>query len=467
MTLIRHASCVLLLALPACRTSLEHVRPKHADSGSPAAHGTPDIHLNEVRSDRNPFLEVVNIGTGSADLAGWRVVIDGTCEQTLSTTASVSAGGYLALWAGGALTCPIERSGSATLYSAEGAIIDELSWEAPFAANSWCRMPDATGAFTTCAQYTPGEENTNNDTPNTVEPVWVWRYEGRVNALAEGTDHTVWASQPLESLLSRVALDDAATVATVDMSHVPEGDDGEAGWRGLVTLTDGTVMVSDRLLSTVSVVDPTTGALTPWTSTATEGAPTDLGRLDDGGIVVTMADDIKVACYNSDGSLRWVQAASETVPMASPRNVVPMADHVVVIDRELRHALLFHGDDGTFLGTISGRMSDVSTDDEPGRVNDRIRGGAWSATHQILFLSDYSGGRILGFDTSDLDTLVDEDQAWGYIGEMGEFGEGDTDFGSPRTLLALPDTDLLLVVDRGNDRVMALGLDDTVAALQP
>mgnify|MGYP001263752881 CR=1 FL=1 len=455
-----------LLLMMGCQTAPEHVRPKVVgDTAGVTPSGDGAVYINEVRSDNAPFVELVNMGDERADMAGWRLLV-GTCEHVFSDTAGMAPGTFVALWVGGTFNCPVSPTSDAVLYTAEGQIVDELTWTVPFARHAWCRMPDGSGPPTSCAQSTPGRENSNTSEQSGVEATWIWRFDGKVKSMVPGADNTVWIGQPRQGILSRVGVEDAVTQLEVSMAALPNLPDGRPGWEGLVSWPDGTVAVSDGTTEAIVQVDPTTGGISTWASTADLGRPHDLTRLPDGGVCVSITDDGRVACFNADASLRWMQEGSDTVPLTRPKQLTATDSLLVVLDEEAEKAVALDLLDGSFRGTLSGVASVEREDLEPGTLSQSSRGITWSSEHQVLLLTDSELGRVLGFDTSNVDVLLSADNAWGYIGAVGRFGADDDELGSPHGIMAMPAYDLLLIADDANQRVVAYPLSETISMLE-
>ena len=188
-------------------------------------------------------------------------------------------------------------------------------------------------------------------------------------------------------------------------------------------------------------------------------------RLPDGGVCVSMTDDGLVTCYNADASLRWVQVGSEEVPVTRPKQITATDSLVLVIDKDAQKVVALDLLDGTFRGTISAVATVAREDQEPGTLTQSSRGITWSSEHQVLLLADSELGRVLGFDTSDTDILLSADDAWGYLGAFGRFGEEEDELGAPHAIQAIPEYDLLVVADDANQRVVGYPLSEAIGLL--
>ncbi|MCB9718451.1 MAG: lamin tail domain-containing protein [Myxococcales bacterium] len=153
-----------------------------ACEGDPAA---AIVRLNELTSEdiaEGPYvggdaIELYNGGGAAADLAGWQISDDPEFADdktyTFPTGSMLAPGGLLVLVqldeTTGTGDYPFGISGSnpetITLRDADGLVIDDVSFEGPDAAVSWCRLPDGDGPWQGC-ERTFGELNAQGEPPS-------------------------------------------------------------------------------------------------------------------------------------------------------------------------------------------------------------------------------------------------------------------------------------------------------------
>lgn len=130
--------------------------------------GTLQVFINEVTSTGDDQIELINLEATDVDLEGWSVTDDGwdpadpTTDDhryTLPTGTTIGAGGYLVLVKNFDHLFGLGGSDSVTLYDAADAVADTVTWATDAADPSYCRSPDGTGAFMTCAEQTFGAAN--------------------------------------------------------------------------------------------------------------------------------------------------------------------------------------------------------------------------------------------------------------------------------------------------------------------
>ncbi len=125
----------------------------------------PSVVINEVESngDATDWVEIINTGTQPVDISGW-YLLDNDPVGHKADIAPVPAGTVLDA---GALyvfdqnkdfTFGLGKADEATIYDANGNVIDAYSWEA-HAAGVYARIPDGTGAFQDFATATKGKRN--------------------------------------------------------------------------------------------------------------------------------------------------------------------------------------------------------------------------------------------------------------------------------------------------------------------
>jgi hypothetical protein len=146
---------------------------------------TPLVAINEVTSQAvlsgayagpNDAIELHNAGTLAADLSGWRISDDPTLppERTyvLPGGTTLEPGEFLVLLTiddantAGVLPFGVSSSNveTLTLADGQGTVRDSVTVDGYLARESYCRVPDGTGAWFQCVQ-TFGSENQVADAP--------------------------------------------------------------------------------------------------------------------------------------------------------------------------------------------------------------------------------------------------------------------------------------------------------------
>lgn len=221
-----------VLVLSACAGEKpDHVYPATDTATESVEWGSPAlIRLNEVRGNAPAAVELYNTSsTATVDLSGWTIELRADCTATLGTTAQLGPAEHLLLWDEVNLKCGIDDNGTITLRADDGSTVDSTEWVVPFARNSWCRIPDGTGAFTVCSRFSPGNPNADREPSNQISPTWTWSYDARAEALAPMADGTIWVGQPNGGLLTGLDPADGSETATIDLSSLPAGSLEEPG----------------------------------------------------------------------------------------------------------------------------------------------------------------------------------------------------------------------------------------------
>lgn len=149
------------------------------------------VVINEIRGETEDWIELVNVGTASADLSNWAVTdTDGDGDARVGMLARFPAGTMLApaayllvvvdqadaatsgpgmrcLMSGGPMTCyysgfgiSASRGENVFLLNSSGAIVEAVNYpmNAAMAGESWGRLPNGTGMFAR-NRLTPGAAN--------------------------------------------------------------------------------------------------------------------------------------------------------------------------------------------------------------------------------------------------------------------------------------------------------------------
>jgi hypothetical protein len=117
--------------------------------------------INEVSATTDQ-VEVINVGAGPLAIGGYtlidRVGPDAARDYALPSR-TLAPAERLVLDAATALPFGLGSAETLTLRDAAGQVVDIAEWAAEDAAISWCRQPDAAGAFTRCVQPSFGGPN--------------------------------------------------------------------------------------------------------------------------------------------------------------------------------------------------------------------------------------------------------------------------------------------------------------------
>ena len=120
-----------------------------------------DVALNEVlwaSSDTTtPFVELYNLQATEADISGWSLVV-GDASYVFPAATTIAAGAYLVVDATNhGLT--LAASDAMSLADDGGFILETATWDSLSAGDSWGRVPNGNGSFTTLNAPSPGAEN--------------------------------------------------------------------------------------------------------------------------------------------------------------------------------------------------------------------------------------------------------------------------------------------------------------------
>ncbi len=134
-------------------------------SEDPAAGGDGPIAINEVTSlgDAKDALELYNRSSGTVDLSDWYIQDEdrGANDKTyaIPSGTTLAPGAYLKLEKGTHHAFGFGNTDAVFLFDTDGNLSDSTNWLDEQASLSWCRLPDGTGAFTSCSQATFGAAN--------------------------------------------------------------------------------------------------------------------------------------------------------------------------------------------------------------------------------------------------------------------------------------------------------------------
>ncbi len=453
----------LLLVLVGCRAELVHVRPKGGDSGETTNESggdqlPADIRLNEVRVRDIALVELVNVGGTEQVLAGWSLEVDGACATSFTVDTIVSPSGRLPLWTDGALTCPISDSSTLVLRDESGATVDSVDFEGPLARWSWCRIPDGTGDFRACAQFTPGEVNSDDEETVTVPPLWSWTAESPASGiLASADERELWVGMQQTGEIVRLETRTGAVISTQAIPGLESVSSGLTPVGGLARGADGAVLLASPSHHAVYSLDPSSLATTLVWDLGDE-VPFNLQTTAGCALVVRLQADERVVCH-TDGRVVWSIADVDDGDFAGPRQMEAFGDLLLVALREGGMVVALDSATGERVGTISAPATRDAADIEPGTVDLRTGGVAPSAADALVWVADPLRGVVMAFDASDPSVLYDASQAWGFVGEFGELGREDGQFADIQKVMIVPESRILLVRDLGDKRLQAFDLD--------
>lgn len=166
----------------ATHPSVDGATPPPADAGPPPpVQADAQLRINEfmasnqftINDDQgraSDWIELFNPGAAAVDLAGYRITNgfdEAARHSVLPAGVRIEAGGYLVLWADGRsqvgpthLRFNLERAGgSIGLNRPDGSFIDRVDYAAQTSDISAARTPDASTAWQTLWEVTPGGPN--------------------------------------------------------------------------------------------------------------------------------------------------------------------------------------------------------------------------------------------------------------------------------------------------------------------
>ncbi|MFO0723703.1 MAG: lamin tail domain-containing protein [Myxococcota bacterium] len=123
------------------------------------------VVINEVTASGNDYIELYNASGDTIDLRGWSLT-DGKPEEaghrfTFTSSASLPTKGFFPLQRGvfRSFDFGLGDDDVVILYDQSGLIVDQADYGVGEASVSWCRTPDGTGFFKSCAAQTLGRSN--------------------------------------------------------------------------------------------------------------------------------------------------------------------------------------------------------------------------------------------------------------------------------------------------------------------
>lgn len=137
-------------------------QPTRPTPGAPnAAPWGIEVRLNEVDCAGGDFIELINIGDGPADLAGWTIA-DDPAQAGDRLDLVLDPGAIVALTRDDGLSFGIGCDEVVVLRDQAGVEVDRVALQAQPRAFSWGRLPDGAGDFAR-ALPTPGAPNLSID----------------------------------------------------------------------------------------------------------------------------------------------------------------------------------------------------------------------------------------------------------------------------------------------------------------
>ncbi|MET0448287.1 MAG: lamin tail domain-containing protein, partial [Aeromicrobium sp.] len=117
-----------------------------ARNSCPVPAGAADIKINEIESDPNDKVELVNTGTASVDLSGYVLKDEGNDPFTVPAGTTIGAGAFLVI--DPSAVFKFGKGDSARLFAPGGeTVLDSTTWPVDTHATTWGRCADGTGAF--------------------------------------------------------------------------------------------------------------------------------------------------------------------------------------------------------------------------------------------------------------------------------------------------------------------------------
>jgi DNA-binding beta-propeller fold protein YncE len=128
----------------------------------PFVDGQDVLRINEVNSQGDDFIELVNTGSATVDLSGWKITDNDPTHVFVLPAGTVVGPGQLVLVSGEggpepALTFGLGSADAAILYTPFDVVVDEHTWVSHVASASRCA--DGVGAFVAPTTATPGAPN--------------------------------------------------------------------------------------------------------------------------------------------------------------------------------------------------------------------------------------------------------------------------------------------------------------------
>jgi hypothetical protein len=120
------------------------------------------VRLNEVTSELEDLIELVNTSGVAQDLGGWSLSDDSPQLEghlyLLPEGSALEPGAHLLLRKDQHLL-GLGLRDQVVLRDAQGQEVDRAAWRYGEAQTSFCRLPEATGPFQPCGAASPGQAN--------------------------------------------------------------------------------------------------------------------------------------------------------------------------------------------------------------------------------------------------------------------------------------------------------------------
>ncbi len=479
MNFCRYAPAALLLATifvsAGCRRQETEAVP--FDDAAPA--GKHSVVINEVSSTGDDAIELLNTSEQPISIGGWQVMDSKRNLEkryVLPADSVLPPGVHLVLRRGTHHDFGLGGEDAVFLEDDDGNPIDSTVWEKGQATLSFCRIPNGSGAFTTCPRTTWATSNSNATPADVVivKPLWIaggdgtshvgpplmeidelcfdaegrlWvpdiqtstihiydpdgKYLGaagsqgsgvgqfqRVGTIRADSQGRVYALDRTRRILQVFAADTRAAVASIDVSQVKNP-------MGLAITSQGDFLIGD--------MEPS------------EGEPDRIARLSSTGILLSFFQD------TVDGQPIFRKFETLAVDEAS--------DRVFATSEFASRVEVFALSTGLYRKAFIGSRQ-TGEHPQPGRIKKAVEGIAVDAENNRFFLVDEANGRILVHALRDQPALYDERENFAFVGAFGSIGAEPGWFNSVDGLAIDSAREHLAVSDDGNHRIQVFALSD-------
>lgn len=184
-----------------------------AKNSCPVPAGGENIKINEVESDPNDKIELINTGNAEVDLSGYVLRDESDASLfTIPAATTIGAGAVKAFDVNAAFG--LGKGDSARLYTPGGeTLLDSTTWPAATHATNWGRCPNGTGAFAT-VQPTIGLPNECGAPVDPKTVVKINEVESNGDKVADWVELTNTGSSTVDVSGWKILDNDPAHVAT-------------------------------------------------------------------------------------------------------------------------------------------------------------------------------------------------------------------------------------------------------------
>lgn len=157
---------------------------KGSANSCPLPAGANDVKINEVRSDPDDIVELVNTGSAPVAIGGYLIKDnDDTHVFAIPAGTTLAAGAFTTFDVNPSFG--LGKGDSARLYTPDGAtLLDSTTWPADTHATTWGRCPDGSGSFGT-RTATLGGPNACGSTPPATPEVTINEVESNGDQVAD------------------------------------------------------------------------------------------------------------------------------------------------------------------------------------------------------------------------------------------------------------------------------------------